>query len=981
MNKKSLQLKQLEKCLKGDLFSDYTSRVLYATDASAYREIPLAVARPENTEDICKLIQFAGDNAVTLIPRAAGTSLAGQVVGNGIVVDMSKYFTSIVDINTDEHYVDLQPGVVLDELNLQLLRHGLFFGPETSTSNRCTIGGMIGNNACGAHSLIYGSTRDHLLAAEAVLSNGAIVSFNDINKETFIKKQQGSSLENKLYSHMAGMFSSNDICEGIIREFPDREIRRRNTGYALDLLMDSEVFGNGNLPFNFSKLLAGSEGTLAFITKARLNLVPLPPVNKALICIHFETLEDALLANLICLNYHPGAVELMDRTILECTRSNIEQRKNRFFIEGDPGAVLIVEFARSTMDEIAGIRSDLVGELKKAGLGYHFPLISGNDINKVWALRKSGLGVLSNLPGDAKPVSLVEDTAVHPRKLPDFIKEFKSILHGYNLSCVFHAHVGTGELHLRPVINLKTKEGITLFRQVAKDVALLVKKYNGSLSGEHGDGRLRGEFIPLMVGEKNYELMRGVKRTWDPEGIFNKGKIIDVPAMDSFLRYSPNDNIREMPVIFDYSASGGFLSSIEQCNGSGDCRKSVLMGGTMCPSYMATRNEQTTTRARANALREYMTNPQKKEKIAINDVYDILDLCLSCKGCKSECPSSVDMAKLKAEFLQHYHDIRGIPLRSRLIANIGRIHSSASRIPGLYNFAVSTPVVKDILKLIMNFSNKRELPKLSPVTLEKWFTHKYDKVEENERFEFRQKKEILLFMDEFTNHTDAEVGIAAIKLLRQLGYRVHITPAMESGRTYISKGLLKKARNIANHNVSALHKQINGKLILIGLEPSAILTFRDEYPELVDDNLRSTAVTLASGCFTLDEFIAGEYDEGNISRDLFTSESRKVLYHGHCQQKAIASTRSVLTMLSIPRYYSVEEIKSGCCGMAGAFGYERNHYDLSMKIGEMVLFPSVRKSDTDTIICASGTSCRQQIIHGTHRIALHPAEVLYQAMV
>ncbi|HLO57617.1 MAG TPA: FAD-linked oxidase C-terminal domain-containing protein [Bacteroidales bacterium] len=975
----SKNLSAFGKDIKGDLYTDTKYRLLYATDASAYREMPLAVARPANDEDIRKLILFAAENRTTLIPRTAGTSLAGQVVGNGIVVDVSRYFNEIREINKSESWVRLQPGIVLDELNLKLQSDNLFFGPETSTSNRCMIGGMVGNNACGAHSLIYGSTRDHLLEVRGFLSNGEEVVFNSMNDAAFNQHLSGKRLENDLYRNIHDILSNPKNQTEIINGYPDPLIKRRNTGYALDLLLQCSPFTTGGPDFNFSRLIAGSEGTLLFVTEIKLNLIPAPPKTKGLLCVHFNTLEEALEANLVCLKHNPGAIELMDSTILECTKSNISQRKNRFFVQGDPGAILIVEWARPTLDEIKQHAAALEAELKKAGLGYHFPLITGDDINKVWALRKSGLGVLSNIPGDAKPVSLVEDTAVRPDSLPGYIRDMKGLLSKYGLSCVYHAHAATGELHMRPVIDLKDPKGVEMFRKVASDVAHLVKKYRGSLSGEHGDGRLRGEFIPVIVGQSNFELMKQVKKTWDPNGVFNKGKITDTPKMDSFLRTRDvAKSAVHFKTFFDHSSTLGFVRHVEQCNGSGDCRKSHLMGGTMCPSYMATRDEDTTTRARANALREYLLNPSSDNKMSLGAVYDVLDLCLSCKGCKSECPSNVDMAKLKAEFLQHYHDKRGISLTTWMIANIARIHKINSNFPWLYNSLLKSNLISGMVKGVLGFSAKRTVPLLSPKSFEHWL--KENNYLKNGVTPAEGSPELYLFMDEFTNYLDAEIGMAAIKLLKKLNYRVNVLSSRESGRTFLSKGLLRKARRIAEYNIDVYSKVIDPGHVLVGIEPSAILAFRDEYPELVRENYRSRARQVASNCYTLDEFISREFEAGRIDRSLFTSEKQHIKLHGHCQQKAIATTATLKTMLTIPENYSVEEIKSGCCGMAGAFGYEKKHYDVSMKIGELVLFPAVRNAEPGTLICASGTSCRQQIIDGTGTEALHPAEILYRAL-
>lgn len=963
----SARLDTLRSQIAGEIHGDETHRILYATDASPYRELPLAVVYPKNAADIERIVRFANAEKIPLIPRAAGTSLAGQVVGSGIVVDVSRHMSGIIELNVSEKWVRIQPGVILDELNNFLEPHGLFFGPETSTANRCTLGGMLGNNACGAHSLIYGSTRDHVLEVSTILSDGSTAVFGALTRDEFISKCNGDTLEKSIYRNIREILSNKTNQENIRREYPDKSIHRRNTGYALDVLLDTEPFSDSTQRFNLSKLLAGSEGTLAFTTEIKLNLMPLPPREKGVVAVHLSSLEDTLQANLIALRYNPGAVELMDKTVLECTKANPEQQKNWFFIQGEPATLLIVEFARDTRDEINKLAADMEAAMRIAGYGYHFPVIFGADIARIWNLRKAGLGALSNMEGDAKPVTFIEDTAVAPHKLPDYIAEFKQMLARYNLSCVYHAHIGSGELHLRPILNLKEQKGVELFRTVALETAKLVKKYNGSLSGEHGDGRLRGEFIPLMLGEANYKLLQGIKRTWDPHDILNPGKITDTPPMNTQLRYAAGKPVREIETVFDFSATGGIIRFTEKCNGSADCRKNT---GTMCPSYQATLDEQHVTRARANILREYLTNSKKLNPFDHREIYDTLDLCLSCKACRSECPSNVDMAKLKAEFLQRYHDANGVPLRSLVIGNIAGINKIGSVAPFIANFFMSQQWLKKLIKI----APQRELPKLAETTLTKWYTDNY-------RFSPANSRTVYLFADEFTNYNDVDIGIKAVKLLDKLGYNVMIPAHKESGRALISKGLLKQARHVAHENINLLKYTISSQTPLIGIEPSSILTFRDEYPDLCHDaKLKKEAQRLAANTFMIDEFIAAEYAKGSISRESFTTDKKNIRLHGHCQQKAIASTAPTKAMLSIPPNYSVEEIPSGCCGMAGSFGYEAEHHDLSMRIGEMRLFPDVRKQPDDTIICAPGTSCRHQIADGTGRIALHPVEVLWEAL-
>lgn len=968
------QLQLLSRDLDGDLYLDDTIRTLYATDASAYREMPIAVAIPANTDDLKKLIAFANREHTSLIPRTAGTSLAGQVVGSGIIVDVSKYFTSILELNKEEKWVRVQPGVIRDELNLFLKPHGLFFGPETSTANRAMIGGMVGNNSCGSNSVVYRSTREHLLEVKTILSDGSEAVFSAVSLEEFHAKCEMDNLEGSIYKSLRTLLGNYDHQEEIRREFPKPSVERRNTGYAVDLLIEMAPFKAGGPDFNFCSLIAGSEGTLALITEIKLNVVDLPPKETGLLCVHFNSIDEALRANLIGLKYMPSASELIDHYILDCTKENIEQRKNRFFVQGDPGAILVIEFCKETREEILAITRQVEAEMRTEGLGYHFPVLFGADSKKIWALRKAGLGLLSNLPGDEKAVPVIEDTAVDVKDLPAYIAEFNEILKKHGLYSVHYAHAGSGELHLRPIINLKTVEGNKLFRVIAEEVAALVKKYRGSLSGEHGDGRLRGEFIRQMVGEKNYQLLKDVKNIWDPQHIFNPNKIVDTPSMNSMLRYVPGHFTPEFKTIFRFHQQD-ILQHAEQCNGSGDCRKTHLSGGTMCPSYMATRDEKDTTRARANILREYLTNSNKENRFDHQEIYDVMGLCLSCKACKSECPSNVDMAKLKAEFLQHYYDANGVPFRSRLIANFTNVSKAASILPSVYNAIVKNGFTSAVVKRISGFAAKRSMPLLSNQTLKNWYRKNKNALLTD------SDQTVYLFCDEFTNYNDAEIGIKAIKLLTQLGYVVKMIDHEESGRTWLSKGLVRKAKTIANKNIELFSAIIDAQTPLIGIEPSAVLTFRDEYPDLATDENLEDAKKLSANVFFIDEFIAREMDRGRISSPSFTTIEKSVMLHGHCQQKAVGSMADSLKILSLPINYKVTAIPSGCCGMAGSFGYEKEHYDVSMKIGELVLFPAVRKNHPHCTIAAPGTSCRHQIKDGTGVKALHTVEILYDALL
>ena len=973
--KEDKRFARLAREISGDLYTDTTQRILYATDASAYREIPLAVTRPAGSDDIKKILAFARSEGTSVIPRGAGTSLAGQVVGPGIVIDISKYLNRILEFNAAERWVKVEPGVILSELNLYLAPYRLQFGPETSTANRCCMGGMLGNNSCGAHSLIHGSVRDHILEVDTILSDGSEAHFGALTTEEFMAKCEGDPtlLETKIYRNLRDTLSDSRNAEEIRKEYPHPELRRRNNGYALDSLLMTDPFtGNGEI-LNICKLLAGSEGTLAFTTAMKLNLVPVTEQKTGLLCAHFGSLQDAVRANIIALRHNPAAIELIDDYILNCTKDNIEQSRNRFFVKGDPKVILIIEITRPTVEEIEKTAAAMEKDMVAAGYGFHFPLVTAPDeMARVWELRKAGLGVLLNIPGKKKSVQVIEDTAVLPELFPDYIGEAVQVLEKYGLSCAYYAHIATGELHLSPLLDLKDPDDIRTFHGLAEDIARLVKKYRGSLSGEHGDGRLRGEFIPLMLGLHNYGLLKELKKTWDPFNLFNPGKITDTPPITENLRYPAGVRTRVPGIVFEFPEEEGLLYATEKCSGSADCRKSALMGGTMCPTFMATGDEDKSTRARANILREFLTRSDKKNHFDHEEIYRVMDLCISCKACKSECPSNVDVAKFKAEFMQHYYDIHHVPFRSWLIAWLPRLYAPGMMVRPVTNFLTGT----SLFKRTIGFSVRRPIPALSPVTLRGWKRRQDRKAGAVNG----SKGSVCLFADEFTNYNESDIGIKAVMLLERLGYDVVIPRHIESGRTFLSKGLLRSARRIAVKNIVMLRDMVSAERPLVGIEPSALLTFRDEYPEIAGSALAGDARAIARNALLFEEFICREIGKGNITSTQFTDQPMRVLLHGHCQQKAIASTAPTIRMLSLPVNYRVEEINDGCCGMAGAFGYEKEHYDLSMKIGEMVLFPAVRTAAADTVITAPGTSCRHHIADGTGRKAFHPVEVMYDAL-
>lgn len=963
------------------ILSDRLHRLAYATDASAYREVPEGVAYPGSVEEVQELVAEARRRGSCLIPRAAGTSLAGQVVGKGIVVDM-KGWNKILEINAEERWARVQPGVVRDELNLALKPFGLLFTPETSTSNRCCIGGMFGNNSCGTHSLVYGSTRDHVIACKGVLSDGSDFDTTCIKNPDYRKARP---LLDAILTQLETWRDDPEVRRLIEENYPDRSLKRRSCGYAIDeALPDTDL----------CKLLAGSEGTLAFITEITVSLDPLPPKEKMVVCAHCNMLEASFQANLIALKHRPAAVELMDGKILELSFQNIELKRNTTFVDGLPAALLIAEFWGESREEIDRKAKAFEEDAEASGLVYSCTRVYGTEVTKVWDLRKAGLGVLSGMKGDAKPIGVVEDTAVAPERLPAYMKDFGEMLERLKTSCVYYGHISTGELHLRPILNIKTEEGRRLFRDIAAATAVLVRKHKGSLSGEHGDGRLRGEFIPLMYGPEVYALMREVKHCWDPEGVFNRNKIVDTPPMDEGLRFEVGQTYRiesastcyNWRAVFDEcqveGASGvrsqahALMCSIEQCNGAGACLKSNLIGGTMCPAYKESADELRSTRARANILREALTRGDGFDDPAITE---ILDSCLACKGCLSECPSNVDMTRLRSEILQQKYDLHGTPLRSWMVARMARMEALGAIVRPLYSFFATWKPSASLIKRIVRFSADRQIPTLSRRSMRRLVAMQPQPA---------AGRKVYLFADEFTDHEEAELGLTFVRLLNRLGYRVEIPKHGESGRAAISKGCLRLAKKFAVRNVTLLKDKVSAEVPLVGIEPSCILSFRDEYPDLVPPEMRSDAQALGRNCLLFDEFLMREVRAGHIGADAFREVRADIWLHGHCHQKSLVGIGPTADILRLIPGVTVHVIPSGCCGMAGSFGYEREHYATSMAIGEMVLFPTIRKamgttpatSARLTLVAAPGTSCRHQILDGTGFRARHPLEILYDSL-
>ena len=961
-----------------EILTDSVHKVAYATDASVYREIPYGVAYPKDEEDMRWLLSEARRRGTSIIARAGGTSIAGQVVGKGIVADVSKHMNRILEINAEERYAWVEPGVVRDELNIACKPYGLFFSPETSTSNRCCIGGMVGNNSCGMHSLVYGSTRGRVLEAEGLLADGSKVWFAEYTVGELEERfgtdswkegevNDDGTLEKRIYVQLIRWALDAKTRRLIEETYPDKELTRRSCGYAIDEAIEDLCDESKPLrerKINLCRLIAGSEGTLALLSRIKVSLDPLPPKEVMVVCAHCTSLDAAFEANLIALAHHPTAVELMDGEILSLARQNSNLGfQISDFIVGEPPALLISELRGESKDEMDKQADGLEKALMASGWVSCCTRVYGDEVAKVWNLRKAGLGILNGMPGDAKPTGVIEDTAVAAKHMPAYMRDFREMLERLGASCVFYGHISTGELHLRPILNLKTDEGKRLFRQIALETTLLVRKHRGTISGEHGDGRLRGEFIPLQYGEKTYELMREVKYCWDKDGLFNPHKIVDTLRMDVDLRA-------------DRSVSGEeLLCRVEQCNGAADCRKSTLIGGTMCPTYKVSGDELQTPRARANVLREWMTGDLRFE-ISDAEVMEVLGTCLACKACKRECPSGVDMTRLRAEVLQKMYDKHGVPLRTWMVAHNGDVQRLGAWMPSVYNWFARNKWTSRVLKKIVGFAEERRIPRIRISN----FRFKISNLD------FRFEKRVYLFLDEFTRYQEPELAEAFVRLMNRLGYEVVVPKHSESGRAAISKGCLRQATRYAEKNVRLLKDIVSTETPLVGIEPSCILSFRDEYPDIVGQEYKDEAKELAKNCMLFDEFMMREVEAGRIRREQFSDMEAEIWLHGHCHQKALVGVEKTAALLALPEKATVHVIPSGCCGMAGSFGYEKAHYRTSLAIGEMILFPAVREAvknqsvERPVFIAAPGTSCRTQIKDGTGVHALHPIEILYRML-
>ncbi len=951
-------VEDLRRDVSGEVRFDKMTRVLYSTDASMYQIEPIGVVIPRSDEDVVAVVETANRHGVPVLPRGGGTSLAGQAVGHAIVIDFSNYMRSVLEVNAEEGWVRTQPGIILDELNHHLEPHRLHFAPDPSTSNRGNVGGALGNNSCGAHSIVWGKTVDNVQELRVVLSNGDRATLGPLDGEHLEAKMRGDSLEGEIYRSLRAIGEANR--DEVLERYP--KIQRRVSGYNLD-----ELTGGGG--FDMARFAVGSEGTLLTITEATLRIVPRPRF-KALAVLHFRELSESMEATIPILELEPAAVELVDSMIIRQARTNLEYSRMMDFVQDDPEALLIVEVVGESENELSSKLDLLEQRMNRAGLGYAVRrIVSPQGQASVWAVRRAGLGLMMNVHGEAKPLPFVEDTAVAPEALPEYVRRFSQIVQDHGTTAGYYGHASVGCLHIRPLINLKLPEDVDRMVSIATQVSDLVREYGGAMSGEHGDGLVRSVWNEKMFGSRLYEAFRQVKRAFDPNGIMNPGKIVDSAPMTENLRTGPGARNLDLKTGFAFSEEGGFASAIEMCNGQGACRK---LDGTMCPSYMVTRDEEHSTRGRANALRAAISGSLPVDALTGKRLYDVLDLCLECKGCKAECPSNVDMAKLKYEFLYRYHRTNGYTLGDRIFGNISELSQLGSFFAPFSNWTLRSGAFRELLENLAGIDRRRSLPSFASQTFTQWF-----KVRGGSPASSATRGQVLLFADTFTNYNHPNLGRAATKVLERLGYQVVLPRTKCCGRPMLSKGMMDKARRNARANVDTVFPYIESGAKLVGLEPSCILSFRDDYVDLLGGSARARAV--ASSTMLIEEIVLHARQDRELDMR-FTREPGKLLLHGHCHQRALVGTGAAMEVLrSIPGC-EPQEIPSGCCGMAGAFGFEKEHYDISMKIGEQVLFNAIRSEEGDFDVVSEGVSCRQQIEHGTGRNARHLVEVLADSL-
>ncbi|MGH7495644.1 MAG: FAD-binding and (Fe-S)-binding domain-containing protein [bacterium] len=950
---------ELQRKIRGEVLFDQVSRYLYSTDASLYQIDPIGVVLPRNREEVVQCLRTAAKYGVAILPRGGGTSLAGQTVGRALVLDCSKYMNALLEVNAEARWVRVQPGIVRDELNAKIKPTGLHFTPDVATSSRATVGGMIANNSAGTHSIVYGKTVDQVISLRAILADGNEVEFKELTPAEYEQKCAQDDLEGSIYRETRRLVEHN--AEEIRLRFP--KVMRRAGGYNLDLLL-------GEKNWNLAKIVAGSEGTLAFVIEAKVRIEPLPKATGVLVA-HFHDLFDALRAVLPVLPHRPAAVELLDRPILHMAAQNLALRPHCTFVEGDPAGVLLIEFFGETSAEIAERVVRLEEEMRSQHKAYVCTrALTAEEQARVWYVRKAGLGLLMGMKGELKPVEFIEDAAVPVEVMPQYLREVADLIQRHNREVTMYAHASVGLVHVRTRLNLKQEEDVKIMRRISEATLDLVLKYGGMMSGEHGDGLVRSYLNPKFFGPSLYQTFRELKRVFDPQGLMNPGKIVDAQSIEENLRIGPHYRTRHLHTHFHYDEDGGFDRAVEMCTGVGECRKTL--GGTMCPSYMVTRDEEHSTRGRANALRAALTGKISLQQFTNPRLYEVFDLCLACKACKAECPSNVDMAKLKYEFLQHYFDEHGAPLTTLLFSRPDVLGKLASPLARAVNALLRSKTMRAALHGLFGIDYRRILPLYATESFAHWF----DRHQKNNG-NHSERPAVVLFNDTFLTYHEPAIGTAAVRVLEALGYRVVLANAGCCGRAQISNGLLRAARPRAEAIVEHLAKFVDAGIPIVGCEPSCVSAVKEDYPDFVREV--QTAKRVAGNFFLIEEFVLREQHQQKFNQ-AFQPQPRNVLYHGHCHLKALFGTASSKAALTQAAGCTVTEVDSGCCGMAGAFGYEKKHYDISMKIGERRLFPAVQALPEDHHIVANGFSCRHQIEHATGRKARHAIELLADAL-
>lgn len=973
-------LSELQKNVRGDLRTDAYSRTLYSTDASIYQVEPYGVLIPQTLEDVQAAVELAARYQVPLLPRTAGSSLVGQAVNEALVIDFTRHLDQVLEVNPQEKWVRVQPGIVLDELNLYLRQFGLQFGPDPASSNRAAMGGIVSNNSTGAHSILYGMTADHVLEMNVILNDGSTAHFAPLKPAELTQKMNGNGRESDIYRQLHQL-TDNPANRKIIQQNTPHHWRRCG-GYNLDRLVADEKLSFQwpvNPRFNLAKLISGAEGTLAVITDLKLNLVP-RPTQTALAIVHFDNLHTALTAVPTMLEVGPSAIEVLDNLGLTLCREVPEYaRLLTAFIEGQPNCVLITEFYGENEDELRFKVDRLTVHLQKQRVGHIAITTAFTPARQadVWKVRKVGLGLLMSIKGDHKPIPFIEDAAVPVEHLAEYVQKVEQFCHDIGTDVAYYAHASAGCLHVRPLINSKKAKEVAKLPQITQFSVDLLKGYGGSFSSEHGDGRARSWLNETFFGPDLYGLYKQVKQIFDPDNIFNPGNIIDAGPMTENLRFGENYEFSPVKPHIDFSEHGdspsdGFDRAVEMCNGAAICRKRTI--DTMCPSFQVTREEMHSTRGRANLLRAAYSGKLPANEQTSQQLYEAMDLCIECKACKAECPSSVDMAKIKFEFLAQYYDVHGVPLRTRLFADIGRFNQLGSgALAPIANWSLQNGLVRAGMEQLLGISAERKLPAFARTSFAAWF-----RAHQASRITHHVSRHVVLFIDPFTNHTEPDIAQAAVAVLEAAGFGIEVV-AGDDGRSAISKGLVDKAKARAHDTVNKLAPFAQQGIPIVGLEPSSLLSLRDEYLYLLKGDGRVQQV--ADHAYTFEEFIAKLADDGELNLN-FTDKPRHILLHGHCHQKALVGTGPSKKILSLPPNYTVEEVDSGCCGMAGAFGYEAEHVDISRQMAERRLLPAVRAAEKDTIVAAAGTSCRHQIMEGVNgRTALHPAEILRDALV